>query len=124
VRGGFFAADAIRIYGHRSGKVGLGRRTYRLKPSANVNLGVSFAAEMAGFGAAPCVRIPLEHAELVVAALNDEPMGRVIGHASAYFAPKFLKSRHAVHLTSYVCTRLRIIFATHSSPIAVFSMAW
>ena len=40
------------------------------------------------------------------------------------FATKFLKSCHALHLTSYVCTRLRIIFATHSSPMAVFSIAW
>ena len=80
-------------------KDGLGRRTYRLKPSAYIHLGVPFAAEMAGSERIRRLRIPFEHIQLTVAALDHKPVIWAIRHTPTNFTTEFLKGCHAVPLT-------------------------
>jgi hypothetical protein len=59
---------------------------------------MGFSAEMASSGSICCLRIPLEHTEFHIAALNDKPVIWVIGDSSADFASEFLKRGHAMAL--------------------------
>ena len=95
----------------------LGRRTYRLKPSAYIHLGMCFSARMARSGSIRRIQIPLEHTQLSFTALDHKPMIWGIADTPTNFATEFLKGCHPAPLAWYVCLELRIISTTASSPI-------
>src|SRR5579885_3330831 len=71
-----------------------GRSAYRIKPAADEDLGVGFAAEVAGRGSAGDLQVPLVHGQLEVAAFDDEPMQRIGAHRAADFALELFQRRH------------------------------
>jgi len=101
-------------------EIRLRRRANRLKPAAYVDLRVGFAAEVPSASRARGIYIPLEHRELRIATLNDNPVIGVVGDSSTDFTSEFLKSRHAIALFSYGSTRLRIMERTASLLIELF----
>src|ERR1700751_3385426 len=60
--------------------------THRIEPAADEHLGVSFAAEVPGCGAAGRFQIPLVHRDLHVSALDHKPVDRIGSHDPADFA--------------------------------------
>lgn len=95
--------DSRRVFGERSNrcrsrKVRLRRRANCFKPSANVDLGMGFSAEVASSRGIRSFRLPLENTELGITALNHKPVVRAISDPSADFASEFLKRCHAVAL--------------------------
>lgn len=85
---------------HGSYKVRFWWRADGFEPSADIDLRVCLPAEVASPGGVCRLRIPFQDSELVIAALNDEPVNRVVGNASANFTAEFLESCHALHLVS------------------------
>jgi hypothetical protein len=73
----------------------LWRRTERFKPSADVNLGVGFAAEMAGGGAIGGGQIPFDDCEFLISTLDYKPMNRIRTDDPANLALEFFQARHA-----------------------------
>lgn len=57
---------------------------------------MGLSTEMPSSGAIRHFRIPLEHGQLRITALNDEPMIRAIGDPPANFAPEFLERGHEI----------------------------
>jgi hypothetical protein len=72
------------------------RHAERLKPAADVNLGVSLATEMAGGGTIGCGQIPFDDGKLLIPALDHEPMDRIRTDNPANLALEFLQIRHAL----------------------------
>ena len=75
-------------------EIWLGRGADGIEPAADIDLGVGFSAEMPGSIRVRVVFVPAEHCELNVAALNYEPVHRVVGDRTADFASEFLKRGH------------------------------
>ena len=75
-------------------KVRLRRRTCRLKPSADVNLGMGFSAIV------PCPSrigrfgVPFDNSEVRASALNHEPVSGICGYYSANFTTEFAYRCH------------------------------
>ena len=63
-----------------------GRRAQRFKPSADVDLSMPFSAEMPCPGGVCGFRVPLDNRQVHIAALNDEPMARILRNRSTNFA--------------------------------------
>jgi hypothetical protein len=61
------------------------RRTHRVEPAADVDLGVGLATKMSGTGRIGGFRTPAKDRQLRASALNDEPMHRVAVDDSADF---------------------------------------
>jgi hypothetical protein len=85
---------------HGTREVWFRRRTYRVKPSANVHLSVGFPAEVPCSGRICGLRIPFENSELRLAALNHKPVNRIAGYRSADFTSEFLKRGHKFLIVS------------------------
>ena len=81
---------------HRRGprEVWFRRRTYRVKPSANVHLSVGLPAVVPCSGRICGFRVPFENRELRIAALNHKPVNRIAGYCPADFTSEFLKRCH------------------------------
>ena len=67
------------------------RPTYRIEPSADVDLGMRFPAEVPRAGRVRGFQVPPENSELRITALNHKPMGGVAVHRSTNFTFEFLK---------------------------------
>jgi hypothetical protein len=65
------------------------RRADGFKPTADIDLGVRLATEMAGGGAQGGGQIPFDDGELLISALDDKPAGRILAHEPADLALKF-----------------------------------
>ena len=78
----------------RPGRVWFGRRTDRVKPTADIYLRVCFAAEVPRFGGVGCLLVPFKHRELAIAAANHEPVIGAVGDPTADFTAEFLKRCH------------------------------
>ena len=65
-----------------------------LEPAADVHLGVSFAAVMAGVLRVGGFSVPSVHGKRGISTLNHEPASGVTGHKSADFTSEFLYGRH------------------------------
>src|SRR5580700_4549713 len=76
------------------GRLALDRNTDRIKPAADEDLGVRFAAEMARCRTAGHFQVPFMHRKLHIAALDHEPMNRTRRHGSADFALELAHRRH------------------------------
>src|SRR6266481_871985 len=87
---------------HRRGprEVWFRRRTYRVKPSANVHLSVGFPAVVPCAGCICGLRVPFENSELRIAALNHKPVNRIAGYRSTDFTSEFLKRCHEILIRS------------------------
>lgn len=68
------------------------RRAHRFKPAADIDLGVSFATEMPSGRAAGGGRIPFDDGELLISALDHEPMDRILADDPANLALEFLQT--------------------------------
>jgi len=86
---------ARSLFGRRGPReVWLRRRTHGVEPSADVHLGVGFAAEV------PCPiricgrRVPPENGQLGIATSNHKPVCGIVGHDSADFTSVFVKRCH------------------------------
>ena len=66
----------------------------RVEPAADEDLGVAFAAEMAGGGSARDLKIPLMHGELHVPTLDHEPVDRIGGYDSTDFTLELFQRGH------------------------------
>jgi hypothetical protein len=93
-----YPAALLRRHGPR--EVWFRRRTYRVKPSANVHLSVGFPAEVPCSGRICGFRVPFENSELRIAALNHKPVNRIAGYRSADFTSEFLKGCHKFLIVS------------------------
>src|SRR5260221_12190527 len=82
------------------GEVRFRRRTHRVKPSADVDLSVGFPAVVARAGRIGRLRVPFEHRELRIAALNHKPVNWRAGDCSADFTSEFLKRGHQILIVS------------------------
>src|SRR6185437_5775583 len=79
--------------GH-GGEVRLGRRAHGLKPAADVDLRVGFAAEMASAGCVGSCGVPDLHGERRWPALDEEPVDRIGGRETTDFTAIFLQRCH------------------------------
>jgi hypothetical protein len=59
---------------------------------------VSFAAEMAGGGAVGGGQVPLDDGELLISALDHEPVDGIVSDDAANLALEFFQTRHAFSL--------------------------
>ena len=71
-----------------------GRDTDRFKPAADIDLGVRFAAEMAGGWAQGGSQVPFEDREFLVSAFDHKPAHGILTDRPANLALKFLQTRH------------------------------
>jgi hypothetical protein len=78
----------------QSFEIRAGRRANRIEPTANVDLCVGFAAEMARSVGVRGFLIPAQDGELRVATLNYEPVQWVTSDRAANFTPEFLERGH------------------------------
>jgi len=78
------------------GKIWLRWSAHRVKPAADVYLGMSLTAVMPGSGRAGDFRIPPVHREVSDSTANYEPVVGTSGNESANFAPEFLQCCHAL----------------------------
>lgn len=76
------------------------RRTNRFEPSADVNLRMGLAAEVARTGSICGIHVPSENRELRIVALDHKPVNGAGAAPAADFASEFLKRCHAVALAS------------------------
>jgi hypothetical protein len=76
----------------RGPRAALHRPTDRFKPAAYIDLRMSFAAEVAGGGTHRGHQFPLDEEQLLIPALDDEPVGRVLTDDPANFTLKFFQS--------------------------------
>jgi hypothetical protein len=72
-----------------------GRDAHRFEPAADIYLGMSFATEMPGGGTIRCSQIPLDDRELLISALDHEPMDWIFTDNPANLALEFPQTRHA-----------------------------
>jgi len=70
------------------------RRANGLEPAADVHLGVSFAAVVAGTLRVGGFGVPSVHGKRGISTLNHEPVSGVTGHKSADLTSEFLYGRH------------------------------
>src|SRR5277367_1050697 len=72
----------------------LGWHAHGFKPAADIHLGVSLTAEVAGGGAHGGCQIPLDDCELLISALDHKPMNRILTDDPANLALVLLQTRH------------------------------
>jgi hypothetical protein len=70
------------------------RRAHRIKPAADVDLGMSLPAVMAGSGRVGGFSIPSVYSEMRVSTSNDKPMSGIGGDEPTDFTPEFLQLCH------------------------------
>ena len=75
-------------------KIGLRRSANRVKPAADIDLGMSFTAVMSGSGRFGGFRIPPVHRKIGISTSNHEPVDRIGGYEPADFTPEFLQRCH------------------------------
>jgi hypothetical protein len=85
-------SDAVK---NESPEAWLGRGAHRLKPAADVYLGVGFATIMPGSRGVGYLGVPPVHRKAGVSAMNDEPVDGITGHDATDFASEFLYRCHA-----------------------------
>jgi hypothetical protein len=95
-----------RRSGSAEARLGWGAR--RLKPAADVHLGVRFAAVMPGSWSVGHLGAPPVNGKAGLSAVNDEPVDGITGHDATDFAPEFLYRCHAPAPRSYSTTLLRV----------------
>src|SRR5207302_9601351 len=84
--------------------VWLWRRAYRVKPSADINLGVAFTAVMSASRRARGFGIPSTHSEFGISALNHKPVVGMVIYNSANFTSEFLHLCHKFLSRSRECS--------------------
>ena len=84
-------------------EVGEGGRAHGFEPAADVDLGVAFAAVVAGAGGFGGFVGPLEYGEVGITALDYEPADGIAGDDAANFTSEFLKRGHG--FTPPLCER-------------------
>jgi len=72
--------------------VGLGGGANGFEPTADIDLGVGFAAEMAGGGAVGGGQVPLDHRELLISTLDYKPVDGIVSDDAANLALEFLQT--------------------------------
>jgi hypothetical protein len=88
----------------------LGRRARRLKPAADVNLGMGFTTVMPGPRSVGHLGAPPVNGKAGLSAVNDEPVDGITGHDATDFAPEFLYRCHAPAPRSYSTTLVRVSY--------------
>jgi hypothetical protein len=84
-----------RTPGQALHETGLRRRADRVKPAADVNLGMSLSAIMAGPRGVGRFRVPPIDGKIGISTSNHEPVDRIRGNESTDFTSKFLQRCHA-----------------------------
>src|SRR5262249_6283405 len=69
-----------------------------VKPAADVNLRMCFAAVVPCPVGTGCLGVPFENRELRISALNHKPVNRIAGYQSANFTPEFLNRCHKLSI--------------------------
>ena len=75
-------------------------RTYGLKPSTDINLSMAFPAVMPCTSSIRRFIVPLDDGEILVSALNHEPVNGIRRYCSTDFTTKFAYCRHRVNCNS------------------------
>jgi hypothetical protein len=88
------AAPATLLRRRHPPEVWLRWRADRVKPAADIHLGVGFAAEVPGPGRVGGLGIPAVHRKFGISTLNHKPVDGLIGHDSADFASELLQCCH------------------------------
>ena len=70
------------------------RRADGFKPTADIDLGVRLATEMAGGGTIGGGQVPLDYRELLISALDHIPMNGIVTDDAANLALEFLQTGH------------------------------
>jgi FtsP/CotA-like multicopper oxidase with cupredoxin domain len=74
------------------------RDAHGFKPTADIRLGVGFAAEMPGGRARGGGQVPLDDRKLLIRALDHKPMDRILTDDTANLTSEFLQTRHGISL--------------------------
>jgi hypothetical protein len=92
----------------------LRRRADRVKPAADVDLGMSLTAIMPGSRRVGCLRVPPVDSKIGISTSNHEPVDGVGGNESTDFTSKLLKRCHGCH------SRISVLCHLHSAirPVA------
>ena len=98
-----------RTPGQALHETGLRRRADRVKPAADVHLGMSLTAIMPGSRRVGCFRVPPVDGKIGISTSNHEPVDRIRGNESTDFTSKFLQSCHARR------SRLSVLCHLHSA---------
>jgi hypothetical protein len=69
-----------------------GRHAYGFKPTADIDLSMGFATEMAGVGAHGGSHVPLDDGKFLISALDHEPTDRILTDDAANLALEFLQT--------------------------------